>query len=71
MTENINTKKMNISWIIGILAAVFVTGIGVGYQLNNISVYQDCRIMGSFRAGEAAFKCEQFSKAVLLVPEKK
>jgi len=66
-----NTKSINWSWIAGILTAVFLVGVGVGYQLKNMTIFQDCRIMGSFRTGEAAFKCEQFSKAVLLIPEKK
>ncbi len=65
------TKTINWSWIAAILTAIFLAGVGVGHWLKSISIYQDCRIMGSFRTGEAAFKCEQFSKAVLLIPEKK
>lgn len=47
----------------------FLFGVTLGRGVEANKVYKDCRIMGSVRVGDAAFKCEQFSKAVLLMPE--
>ena len=56
------------AWIWGatfgfILGAVYGVFNGTG------RVYNDCRYAGVTRIGEAAFKCEQFSKVVLLTPD--
>ena len=54
------------SWI---AAVFFVLGYGVGERIEASKLYMDCRYAGVLRIGEAAFKCEQFSKVVLLTPD--
>jgi len=57
----------------------FLVGIAVGSVLGavyasyttNMNLYYDCRYAGVTRIGEAAFKCEQFSKVILLTPDDK
>ena len=46
-----------------------IIGIWLGGFFERNRVYNDCRYAGVTRMGEAAFKCEQFSKVVLLMPE--
>ena len=59
------TTKVFLAGILlgGILGAVYAS------YTTNMSLYYDCRYAGVTRIGEAAFKCEQFSKVVLLVPD--
>ena len=44
----------------------------VGFILGSISessrIYNDCRYSGVTRIGQSAFKCDQFSKVILLTP---
>jgi hypothetical protein len=47
----------------------FALGYGVGIRVEASKMYMDCRYMGSIRINEAAFKCEQYSKVVLLTPD--
>ena len=55
----------------------FLLGALIGFVLGAIygvfngtgRIYNDCRYAGVTRIGEAAFKCEQFSKVVLLTPQ--
>jgi hypothetical protein len=47
----------------------FILGYGAGGGVERSKVYGDCRYAGVTRIGEAAFKCEQFSKVVLLTPD--
>ena len=61
---NTTTKVFLVGVIIG---AVF--GAVYASYTTNMSLYYDCRYAGVTRIGEAAFKCEQFSKVVLLVPD--
>lgn len=44
-------------------------GIGIGVYYTDAQVYHDCRIAGVTRIGNAAFKCEQFSKVIMLTPD--
>jgi hypothetical protein len=47
----------------------FIVGTIYGTYSGAGRVYNDCRYAGVTRIGEAAFKCEQFSKVVLLTPD--
>jgi hypothetical protein len=47
----------------------FVIGSFYGVYTCQSKIYNDCRYAGVTRMGEAAFKCEQFSKVVLLTPD--
>jgi hypothetical protein len=47
----------------------FILGAIYGVFNGTGRVYNDCRYAGVTRIGEAAFKCEQFSKVVLLTPD--
>lgn len=47
----------------------FIVGSLYGVYTGTGRVYNDCRYAGVTRIGEAAFKCEQFSKVVLLTPD--
>ena len=49
--------------------ASFIVGMWFGSFVERNRVYNDCRFAGVTRMGEAAFKCEQFSKVVLLTPD--
>ena len=61
---NTTTKVFLVGIILGgILGAVYAS------YTTSMSLYYDCRYAGVTRIGEAAFKCEQFSKVVLLVPD--
>ena len=51
------------------VALGFVLGALYGAYTGTGRVYKDCRYAGVTRIGEAAFKCEQFSKVVLLTPD--
>jgi len=46
-----------------------VIGSFYGIYTGQGKIYNDCRYAGVTRIGEAAFKCEQFSKVVLLTPD--
>jgi hypothetical protein len=61
---NTTTKVFLVGIILGgVLGAVYAS------YTTSMSLYYDCRYAGVTRIGEAAFKCEQFSKVVLLVPD--
>lgn len=61
---NTTTKVFLVGAIIGgVFGAVYAS------YTTNMNLYYDCRYAGVTRIGEAAFKCEQFSKVVLLVPD--
>jgi hypothetical protein len=61
---NTTTKVFLVGVILGgVLGAVYAS------YTTSMSLYYDCRYAGVTRIGEAAFKCEQFSKVVLLVPD--
>jgi hypothetical protein len=47
----------------------FSFGAFYGVAINNDRVFKDCRYAGVVRIGESTFKCEQFSKVVLLTPD--
>jgi hypothetical protein len=51
------------------MAVGFSFGAFYGVAVNNDRVFKDCRYAGVVRIGEATFKCEQFSKVVLLTPD--
>jgi hypothetical protein len=59
------TTKVFLAGVIlgGILGALYAS------YTTSMSLYYDCRYAGVTRIGEAAFKCEQFSKVVMLVPD--
>lgn len=57
------------AWALGAITGLLF-GVWLGMGMKMESVYQDCRVMGSVRLSDAAFKCEQFSKAVLLQEKK-
>ena len=44
-------------------------GTWTGGAIERSKFFNDCRYAGFARIGESAFKCEQFSKVVLLTPE--
>lgn len=51
------------------LAVGFIFGGVYGSYTTNSKTFYDCRYAGVVRIGESAFKCEQFSKVVLLTPD--
>jgi hypothetical protein len=57
-------------FLVGVIIGAVVGAVYASYT-TNMSLYYDCRYAGVTRIGEAAFKCEQFSKVVLLVPDTK
>lgn len=62
-----------LEWCVEIWKAILIGGLigyGIGVHFTESQLYNDCRIAGTTRIGTSAFKCEQFSRAVLLVPEK-
>jgi hypothetical protein len=65
-----NMKELTKGILIGAVAGGIVGAIYASYT-TNMSLYYDCRYAGVTRIGESAFKCEQFSKVVLLVPDTK
>lgn len=56
------------SWLWGSVFGV-ILGVWLGGAFERSRVYGDCRYAGVTRIGESAFKCEQFSKVVLLTPD--
>jgi hypothetical protein len=58
------------SFLVGVIVGGVLGGIYASYT-TNMNLYYDCRYAGVTRIGEAAFKCEQFSKVVLLTPDTK
>jgi hypothetical protein len=63
---NATTKVFLVGAVVGgIVGAVYAS------YSTNMNLYYDCRYAGVTRVGEAAFKCEQFSKAVLITPDAK
>ena len=56
------------TFLLGILIG-FVFGSFYGVFTGTGRIYNDCRFAGVTRIGESAFKCEQFSKVVLLTPD--
>lgn len=56
------------SWLLGLVFGL-VLGSFYGANAEANRTYKDCRFAGVIRIGEAAFKCEQFSKVVLLTPD--
>lgn len=62
-------SKTTKAWGVGAITGLLV-GVWLGMGMKMQSVYEDCRVMGSVRLGDAAFRCEQFSKAVLLQEKK-
>lgn len=61
---NRTTKTFLIGLVLG-----FILGAMYGVFSGSGRIYNDCRYAGVTRIGEAAFKCEQFSKVVLLTPD--
>jgi hypothetical protein len=55
-------------WLWGAFVG-FSFGTFYGVAVNSDRVFKDCRYAGVVRIGEATFKCEQFSKVVLLTPD--
>lgn len=55
-------------WILALGTGIFF-GAWLGSTVERNRVYADCRYTGVTRMGEVAFKCEQFSKVVLLTPD--
>ena len=58
------------SFLVGAVVGAVLGGVYATYA-TNMNLYYDCRYAGVTRVGEAAFKCEQFSKVVLLIPDTK
>lgn len=56
------------NWLWGLLFGCLL-GMWFGGAIERTRVYSDCRYAGVTRIGESAFKCEQFSKVVLLTPD--
>ena len=58
-------------WFTEMWKALFVGvvfGTLFGIYLAESKVFNDCRIAGAVRIGGSAFKCEQYSRVVLLTP---
>lgn len=51
------------------LSLGIIIGYAVGYFMAENRLYHDCRVAGATRLGSAAFKCEQYSRVVLLTPD--
>lgn len=66
MKEIFIKSLKNLAWY---SIAAFILGTWFGGYLERSRVYNDCRFAGITRMGESAFKCEQFSKVVLLTPD--
>jgi len=63
-----NMKELVKGVLIGAVLGGIVGAVYASYS-TSMSLYYDCRYAGVTRIGEAAFKCEQFSKVVLLTPD--
>ena len=57
-------------FLVGVLLGGILGAVYASYT-TSMSLYYDCRYAGVTRIGEAAFKCEQFSKVVLIPEELK
>ena len=57
--------KKQLVWVL----IALVLGVFVGGYFEQNRLYNDCRYAGVTRIGTAAFKCDQFSKVVLLTPD--
>jgi hypothetical protein len=55
-------------FLVGVLLGGILGAVYASYT-TSMSLYYDCRYAGVTRIGESAFKCEQFSKVVLLTPD--
>ena len=66
MKEYLIKAVKNLLWW---AVVAFMLGTWFGGYLERSRVYNDCRFTGVTRMGESAFKCEQFSKVVLLTPD--
>jgi hypothetical protein len=55
-------------WILALGTGIFIGGL-LGSTVERTRIYGDCRYAGVTRMDEVAFKCEQFSKVVLLTPD--
>lgn len=66
MKDLFSKALKHLAWII---VGNLVLGIWIGSIIEKSRIYSDCRYAGVTRMGEAAFKCEQFSKVVLLTPD--
>jgi len=66
MKELFTKAIKNLAWF---SIAAFILGTWFGGYLERSRVYNDCRFARVTRMGESAFKCEQFSKVVLLTPD--
>lgn len=61
-----------LEWVAEMWKAIFVGvvfGTLLGIHLAESKVFNDCRIAGAVRIGGSAFKCEQYSRVVLLTPD--
>ena len=59
----VDMKKQFI-WVL----VAFIFGVVVGDYFEKNRVFNDCRYTGVTRIGQSAFKCDQFSKVILLTP---
>ena len=50
------------------MLVAFIFGVVVGDYFEKSRVFNDCRYAGVTRIGQSAFKCDQFSKVILLTP---
>lgn len=66
MKELLN--KIAKAWLLSLAVGIFIGG-WLGSNVERNRVYADCRYTGVTRMGEVAFKCEQFSRVILLTPE--
>jgi len=55
-------------FLVGILLGGLLGAVYASYT-TSMNLFYDCRYAGVTRIGESAFKCEQFSKVVLLTPQ--
>ena len=68
MTQWRRFKEWLLDWWQACLVG-FVIGLFFGAVIEADAVFKDCRYAGVVRLGESAFKCEQFSRVVLLTPD--
>ena len=64
---NIVVDMLRGAWLYVLVGFFFGSFYGVNVQSDKF--YKDCRFAGAVRIGEAAFKCDQYSKVVLLTPD--